>query len=128
MELVRKIKTSLDKRFEKHPIIGFIVYGVITGFAGSLALILLLLGILVLFGIYSRLDIDYKTWWLFIIMASVLAILVFVYGAMAYFPYRRKGNSIFKKEYTKGTSYRALHHLLINQKNERSDFFGENKI
>jgi hypothetical protein len=38
---------------------------------------------------------------------------------MAFFPYKRKGNNFFKKEYTKGTSYKALHNLLIEQENEK---------
>lgn len=119
MEFIRKIKTSMNKRFEKHMIIGFIIYGIITGFVGSFCLIILLLGISAILGIYSRLDIDYKTWWLFIVVASILAILVFSYGAMAYFPYRRKGNNLFNREYTNGTSYKALHHLLGKHGDEK---------
>lgn len=119
MGMIRKFRASINKRFEKHPIIGYIIYGILVGFIGSVCLILLLLGVLAVFGIYSRLNIDYKTWWLFIVAAAILAILVFVYGAMAYFPYRRKGNNIFKREYTKGTSYKALHHLLMKQTNDK---------
>lgn len=118
MEIVKKFKASIDKRFEKHPIIGYIIYGVLTGFAGSVYIILLLLGVLSVFGIYSRLDIDYKIWWLFIAVASILAILVFVIGVMAYFPYRRKGNNLFKREYTSGTSYKALNNILNSQDEE----------
>lgn len=119
MKIVKEIKAALNKRFEKHPVIGFVIYGIITGFVGSFILIFLLLGILAALGIYSRLNIDYKTWWLFIIAAGILAVMVFVYGAMAYFPYRRSGKSIFKKEYTKGNSYKALHQLLIDSENDK---------
>ena len=112
MEAVRKLKSIIDRRFEKHPIIGYMVYGTFMGFAGSVCLILLFLGIAAISGLYGRLDINYKTWWTFIAVAAVIAILVFIYGAMAYFPYRRKGNSLFKKEYIKGTSYSALHDVL----------------
>lgn len=96
-----KIKGSINKRFEKHPIIGFVIYGIIMGLVGSFILIFLLIGILAAFGIYSRINIDYKTWWLFIIVASILSVMVFVYGAMAYFPYRRSGKSILKKNILK---------------------------
>lgn len=114
-----KIKGSINKRFEKHPIIGFVIYGIIMGLVGSFILIFLLIGILAAFGIYSRINIDYKTWWLFIIVASILSVMVFVYGAMAYFPYRRSGKSILKKEYTKGSSYKALHKALIERDKDR---------
>ena len=57
--------------------------------------------------------------WNYIIIAAVIAVIVFVIGAMAFFPYKRKGNNFFKKEYTKGTSYKALHNLLIEQENEK---------
>lgn len=119
MKIVKRIKASVNKRFEKHPIIGFVLYGVITGFVGSLILIFFLLGLLALLGIYGRLNIDYKTWRLFIIVVAILAVMVFIYGAMAYFPYRRSGKSIFKKEYTKGSSYKALHQLLIDPENDK---------
>ena len=95
------------------------VYGGLMGFVSSLCLILLVLGVLAITGIYDRLSIDYRTWRLYIIIAAVIAVIVFVIGAMAFFPYKRKGNNFFKKEYTKGTSYKALHNLLIEQENEK---------
>lgn len=45
-------------------------------------------------------------------LSLFVALIAFVLGAFAYFPYRRKGNSLFKKEYINGTSYKALHDLL----------------
>ena len=117
MESIKKLKTYLDKRFQKHPIAGYIIYGELMGFVGSLGIILLILGVLAVTGIYGRLNIDYQTWRIYIIIAAVIAVIVFVIGAMAFFPYKRKGNSLFKKEYTKGTSYKALYNLLIEQEN-----------
>ena len=119
MESVKKIKAYLDKRFQKHPIAGYMVYGGLMGFVSSLCLILLVLGVLAITGIYDRLSIDYRTWRRYIIIAAVIGVIVFVIGAMAFFPYKRKGNNFFKKEYTKGTSYKALHNLLIEQENEK---------
>jgi len=119
MESIKKLKAYLDKRFQKHPIVGYIVYGGLMGFFASLCIILLILGVLAVTGIYGRLNIDYRTWRIYIIIAAVIAVIVFVIGAMAFFPYKRKGNSLFKKEYTKGTSYKALHNLLIEQENEK---------
>ncbi|MCR5599322.1 MAG: hypothetical protein K6G33_01055 [Ruminococcus sp.] len=112
MDAVRKLKSRIGRRFEKHPIIGYIVYGIFIGFVGTVCLSLLFLGIAAISGLYSRLDINYKTWWTFIAVAAVSAVLVFIYGAMAYFPYRRKGNNLFRKEYVNGTSYSALHDIL----------------
>ena len=117
MESVKKIKAYLDKRFQKHPIAGYMVYGGLMGFVSSLCLILLVLGVLAITGIYDRLSIDYRTWRLYIIIAAAIAVIEFVIGAMAFFPYKR--NNFFKKEYTKGTSYKALHNLLIEQENEK---------
>ena len=37
MESVKKIKAYLDKRFQKHPIAGYMVYGGLMGFVSSLA-------------------------------------------------------------------------------------------
>ncbi len=119
MESVKKIKVYLNKRFQKHPIAGYIVYGGLVGFVGSLCVILLILGVLAVTGIYGRLDIDYRTWRIYIIIAAVVAVIVFVIGAMAFFPYKRKGNSLFKKEYTNGTSYKALHSMLVKQSEEK---------
>lgn len=115
MEIIKKIKSYIDKRFQKHPIAGYIVYGGLTGFVGSLCLVLLILGVLAITGIYGRLGINYQTWHTYIIIAAVVAVIVLVIGAMAFFPYKRKGNSLFKKEYIKGTSYVALHDILVNQ-------------
>lgn len=115
MEVIKRIKAYFDKRFQKHPIAGYIVYGGLTGFAGSLCLLLVILGVLAITGIYGRLGINYQTWHTYIIIAAVVAVIVLVIGAMAFFPYKRKGNSLFKKEYTKGSSYVALHDILVNQ-------------
>ena len=119
MEAVRKLKSRIDRRFEKYPIIGYMIYGVFIGFIGMVCLTLLFLGIAAVSGLYGRLDINYKTWWTFIAVAAVTAILVFIYGAMAYFPYRRKGNNIFKKEYVNGTSYKALHDILSENSEDK---------
>lgn len=119
MESIKKFKAYLDKRFQKHPIAGYIIYGGLMGFVSSLCVILLVLGVLAITGIYGRLSIDYRTWRIYIIIAAVVAVIVFVIGAMAFFPYKRKGNSLFKKEYTKGTSYKALHSLLVKQSDEK---------
>lgn len=113
MEVIKKIKSYLDKRFQKHPIAGYVVYGGLIGLVGSMCLILLVLGVLAITGIYGRLDINYQTWRTYIIIAAVVAIIVLVIGAMAFFPYKRKGNSLFKKEYVRGTSYNALHDVLV---------------
>ena len=53
MESVKKIKAYLDKRFQKHPIAGYMVYGGLMGFVSSLCLILLVLGVLAITGIIS---------------------------------------------------------------------------
>lgn len=119
MESVQKIKAYLNKRFQKYHIAGYIVYGGLIGFVGSLCVILLVLGVLAITGIYNRLGIDYRTWRIYIIIAAVIAVIVFVIGATAFFPYKRKGNNLFKKEYTKGTSYKALHNLLVKQSDEK---------
>ena len=70
---------------------------------------------------YGRLDIDYQTWRIYIIIAAIVAVIVFVIGAMAFFPYKRKGNSLFKREYVNGTSYKALHNILVNQREKEDD-------
>lgn len=119
MENVKKFKAYLNKRFQKHPIVGYIIYGGLMGLVGSLCIILLILGVMAVTGIYGRLDIDYRTWRLYIVIAAVIAVIVFVIGAMAFFPYKRKGNNLFKKEYTNGTSYKALHNLLVKQSDEK---------
>lgn len=119
MESIKKFKAYLDKRFQKHPIAGYMVYGGLMGFVGSTCVILLVLGVLAITGIYDRLSIDYRTWRIYIIIAAVVAVIVFVIGAMAFFPYKRKGNNLFKKEYTNGTSYKALHSMLVKQSDEK---------
>lgn len=121
MDIIKRLKSYLDKRFQKHPIAGFIVYGILTGFAVSLCLVLLILAVLAITGMYSRLDIDYQTWRIYIIIAAIVAVIVFVIGAMAFFPYKRKGNSLFKREYVNGTSYKALHNILVNQREKEDD-------
>ena len=112
MGLIQRFKNRIDRRFEKHPIVGFVIYGTLTGFIMSMLVIVLLLGLSVLFGIYDRLGINYKVWSSLIGIVVVLAIIVLLYGAMAYFPYKRKGNSFFKKEYIHGNSYKALNSIL----------------
>ena len=119
MESIKKFKASLDKRFQTHPIAGYMVYGGVMGVVGSLCIILLVLGVLAITGVYGRLDINYRTWRIYIIIVAVIAVIVFVIGAMAFFPYKRKGNSLLKKEYIKGASYKALHNLLVKQRNEK---------
>lgn len=120
MEIGKRIRSSIDKRFEKHPIGGFILYGIMTGLVGSIVFVILFLLVSLLTGIYGRLGINYKTWWTIIVIVAVIAILVFIYGAMLYFPYKRKGNSLFKKEYVNGQTYKALHKYLTKNEDGRS--------
>ena len=101
MESVKKIKAYLDKRFQKHPIAGYMVYGGLMGFVSSLCLILLVLGVLAITGIYDRLSIDYRTWRLYIIIAAVIAVIVFVIGAMAFFRTRERETTFLKRSIPK---------------------------
>jgi hypothetical protein len=119
MDLVKKLKSLIDKRFEKHPVIGFMLYGLMSGATGTIVLILIFLGVSLISGIYSRLGINYKTWWTFIVIVAVIAVLVLIYGAIAYFPYKRKGNSLFKKEYVNGSTYKAIQKYLSISNNMR---------
>lgn len=127
MELVKRIKSSFDRRFEKKPVIGNIIYGIFTGFAACTCLLLIVIVFAILTGLHSTLGINYKSWRLFMMLALFVALIAFVLGAFAYFPYRRKGNSLFKKEYINGTSYKALHNLLKPQISDNSEGNGDDK-
>ena len=119
MELIKRIRSSFDRKFEKKLVIGNIIYGLFTGFAACTCLLLVVIIFAILTGLHSTLGIDYKSWRLFMMLSLFVALIAFVLGAFAYFPYRRKGNSLFKKEYVNGTSFKALHSILNSQ--ERSD-------
>ena len=92
MESVKKIKAYLDKRFQKHPIAGYMVYGGLMGFVSSLCLILLVLGVLAITGIYDRLSIDYRTWRLYIGCDCSYCIRYWSYGI---FSVQEKGKQLF---------------------------------
>lgn len=120
MELIKRIKSSFDRKFEKKPVIGNIIYGIFTGFAACTCLLLVVILFAIVTGLHSTLGINYKSWRLFMMLSLFVALIAFVLGAFAYFPYRRKGNSLFKKEYVNGTTYRALHNLLKPQKDDKT--------
>ena len=104
-------------------IVGFtnnIVYGIFTGFAACTCMLGVFIIFAVITGLHSTLGINYKSWHLFMMLSLFVALIAFVLGAFAYFPYRRKGNSLFKKEYINGTSYKALHNLLKPTKSDNS--------
>lgn len=119
VKLIKRIKLSFERKFEGKPVIGNVIYGIFTGFVVCTCLLLFVIIFAVLTGLHSTLGINYKSWRLFMMLSLVVALIAFVLGAFAYFPYRRQGNSLFKKEYVNGTSYRALHSILKSQ--ERSD-------
>ena len=127
MELVKRIKSSFDRRFEKKPVIGNIIYGIFTGFVACTCLLLIVIIFAILTGLHSTLGINYKSWRLFMMLSLFVALIAFVLGAFAYFPYRRKGNSLFKKEYINGTSYKALHNLLKSQTSDNCEENGDDK-
>lgn len=127
MELIKRIKSSFDRKFEEKPVIGNIIYGLFTGFAACTCLLLVVIIFAVLTGLHSTLGINYKSWRLFMMLSLFVALIAFVLGALAYFPYRRKGNSLFKKEYVNGTSYKALHSILKPQdRSNKSEKSGDN--
>lgn len=128
MKLIKRIKSSFDRRFERKPVIGNIIYGLFTGFTTCTCLLLVVIIFAILTGIHSTLGINYKSWRLFMMLSLFVALIAFVLGAFAYFPYRRKGNSLFKKEYVNGTSYKALHSILKNpERSDRSEKGGDNR-
>jgi len=127
VELVKRIKSSFDRRFEKKPVIGNIIYGIFTGFVACTCLLLIVIIFAILTGLHSTLGINYKSWRLFMMLSLFVALIAFVLGAFAYFPYRRKGNSLFKKEYINGTSYKALHNLLKPQTSDNCEENGDDK-
>jgi len=120
VELIKRIKSSFDKRFEKKPVLGNIIYGVFTGFVVCTCILFVVIIFTILTGLHSTFGINYKSWRLFMMLALFVALMAFVLGAFAYFPYRRKGNSLFKKEYVNGTSYKALHTLLKPTKSDNT--------
>ena len=127
MELIKRIKSSFDMKFEKKPVAGNIIYGLFTGFAACTCLLLFVILFAILTGLHSTLEINYKSWRLFMMLSLLIALIAFVLGAFAYFPYRRKGNSLFKKEYVNGTSYKALHSILKPQdRSDKSEKSGDN--
>ena len=97
MEFIKRIKMTFDRRFEKKPVIGNIVYGIFTGFAACTCMLGVFIIFAVITGLHSTLGINYKSWHLFMMLSLFVALIAFVLGAFAYFPYRRKGNSLFKK-------------------------------
>ncbi len=115
MKLVKRIKSSFDRRFEKKPLIGNVIYGIFIGFVGSICFLIFVIIFTILTGLHSTLGINYKSWRLFMLIWLLIALISIVLGAFAYFPYRRKGNSLFRKEYINGNSYKALHDLLKPQ-------------
>jgi len=127
VELVKRIKSSFDRRFEKKPVIGNIIYGIFTGFVACTCLLLIVIIFAILTGLHSTLGINYKSWRLFMMLSLFVALIAFVLGAFAYFPYRRKGNSLFKKEYVNGTSYKALNNLLKPQTSGNREENGDDK-
>lgn len=112
MELIKRIKSSFDRKFEKRPVLGNIIYGILTGFVVFTCLLLIIIIFTILTGLHSKYEINYKTWQTVMLLPFAVAVIAFVIGAFAYFPYRRKGNGGFKRDYVKGTSYKALHSIL----------------
>ena len=54
MEFIKRIKMTFDRRFEKKPVIGNIVYGIFTGFAACTCM----LGVFIIFAVITGLHLS----------------------------------------------------------------------
>ena len=95
---------TFDRRFEKKPVIGNIVYGIFTGFAACTCMLGVFIIFAVITGLHSTLGINYKSWHLFMMLSLfVVALIAFVLRTFATFLIFQKDKAekvfVTKKKY-----------------------------
>ncbi|MFR6423056.1 MAG: hypothetical protein ACLUOO_10460 [Coprococcus sp.] len=97
MEFTKRIKMTFDRRFEKKPVIGNIVYGIFTGFAACTCM----LGVFIIFaivtGLHSTLGINYKSWHLFMMLSLFVALIAFVFRSICVLSLSKEGKQLVQK-------------------------------